>query len=110
MTSNDSKSGPQRPTGAGPMGELAPGAFVTVSENKRICDRSLVDAIWEIVAVNAAHAVLKFRAGVRPLDPALETRIVPMHEYDFYRADDLAAAIEGCRKQPSVTLVRFRDR
>ena len=63
MTSNDSKSGPQRPAGAGPMGELAPGAFVTVSENKRICDRSLVDAIWEIVAVNAAHAVLKFAPG-----------------------------------------------
>ena len=52
----------------------------------------------------------KFSAGIRPLDPALETRIVPMREYDFYRADDLAAAIEGNRKQPSVTLVRFRDR
>ena len=110
MTSNDSKSGPQWSAGAVSVGEFAPGTLVTVSENKRICDRSLVDAIWEIVAVNEAHAVLKFRAGIRPLDPALETRIVPLHEYDFYRADDLAAAIEESRKQPSVTLVRFRDR
>ena len=110
MASNDSKSGPAQPAGAVPMGELAPGAFVTVSENKRICDRSLVDAIWEVVAINGAHTVLKFRAGIRPLDPTLETRIVPLKEYDFYCADDLVAAIEGDRKQPSVTLVRFRDR
>jgi hypothetical protein len=40
--------------------ELVPGAFVTVSENKRVADRSLVDAVWEIIAVNEAHCVLKF--------------------------------------------------
>lgn len=110
MASSDSTSTPGTSAGAIPVGQLAPGAFVTVSENKRICDRSLVDAIWEVVAVNEAHAVLKFRAGNRPLDPSLELRIVPLHEYDFYAADALADAIEDSRKPPSVTLVRFRDR
>ena len=68
------KSGPQG--GGLSPGELTPGTFVTVSENKRISDRSLVDAIWEIIAVNDAHCVLKFHRGNRPLDPAFLTRIV----------------------------------
>jgi|ERR1700704_1882887 hypothetical protein len=72
------KSGPQG--GGLSPGELTPGTFVTVSENKRICDRSLVDAIWEIIAINEAHCVLKFHCGNRPLDPALLTRIVPLHD------------------------------
>jgi hypothetical protein len=34
---------------------------------------------------------------------------VPLHEHDFYQADDLAAAFEATAKQPSATVVRIRD-
>jgi hypothetical protein len=51
-------------------------------------DRSLVEAIWVVIAVNEAHAVLKFHCGGPvPHDPASATRIVPLQEYEFYRAD-----------------------
>ena len=88
--------------------ELTPGTFVTVSENKRISDRSLVDAIWEIIAVNEAHCVLKFHRGNRPLDRAFLTRIVPLHEHEFYQADHLVAALED--KRPAANIVSFRER
>ena len=87
--------------------ELTPGTFVTVSENKRISDRSLVDAIWEIIAVNEAHCVLKFHRGNRPLDPAFLTRIVPLQEHEFYQADHLVAALED--KRPAANIVSFRE-
>jgi hypothetical protein len=88
--------------------ELVPGAVVTVSENKRVADRSLVDAVWEIIAVNEAHCVLKFDCGNPPLDPAFLTRVVPLQEHDFYQADDLAAALKG--ELPIARIVRIRER
>jgi hypothetical protein len=66
-------------------------------------------AIWEIVAMNKAHVVLRFHAGNRPIDSESLTQVVPLHEHDFYRADDLAAAFEAPAKQPSATIVRIRD-
>src|SRR5438876_712485 len=90
--------------------ELTPGTFVTVSESRRIADRSLVDAIWVVVAVNEAHAVLRFHCGSPPHDPVFATRVVPLAEHDFYRADQLAEALEADAKQkPSATIVRLRD-
>jgi hypothetical protein len=70
--------GKSEPRGAGlSPAELTPGTFVTVSESKRIPDRSLVEAIWVIIAVNEAHAVLKFHCGCpTPHNPAYATRIV----------------------------------
>ena len=47
-----------------------------------------MDAIWEIIAVNDPHCVLKLHRGNRPLEPAFLTA-VPLHEHDFYRADHL---------------------
>jgi len=88
--------------------ELVPGAVVTVSENKRVADRSLVDAVWEIIAINEAHCVLKFDCGNPPLDPAFLTRVVPLQEHDFYQADDLAAALKG--GMPIARIVRIRER
>ena len=87
--------------------ELTPGTFVTVSESKRVPDRSLVEAIWVVIAVNEAHAVLKFHCGGPvPHDPASATRIVPLQEYEFYRADHLVAALDAARhQQPSATVV-----
>lgn len=112
MTSSEGKS---QPSAGGVLpGALVPDTYVTVSENKRVADRSLVDAIWQVVAVNETHAVLRFHAGIRPLDPDFETRIVPLHEHDFYRADHLAAALDAQRPdaahKPSATIVRMRDR
>ena len=46
-----------------------------------------MDAIWEIIAVNDPHCVLKLHRG----DRAFLT-VVPLHEHDFYRADHLVAA------------------
>ena len=48
-------------------------------------DRSLVEAIWVVIAVNEAHAVLKFHCGGPSAlhDPASATRIVPLQEYEF---------------------------
>jgi len=91
--------------------ELTPGTFVTVSESKRVPDRSLVEAIWIIIAVNEAHVVLKFHCGgPTPHDPASATRIVPLQEYEFYRADHLVSALDAVRhSQQSATVVRIRD-
>jgi hypothetical protein len=112
-TDDGPSEGKSEPRGEGlSPGELAPGTFVTVSESKRIPDRSLVEAIWVVVAVNEAHAVLRFHCGCpRPHDPEAATRIVPLHEHDFYRADHLVAALEAASKQrkPAPTVVRIRD-
>src|SRR3977135_2378521 len=90
-------AGESEPPGGGLLpGELTPGTFVTVSESKRVPDRSLVEAIWVVIAVNEAHAVLKFHCGgPRPYDSASATRIVPLGEHEFYRADHLVAALEA---------------
>jgi hypothetical protein len=97
MTPDEGKS---RPCCRGlPPEELTPGTFVTVSESKRVPDRSLVEAIWVVIAVNEAHAVLKFHCGgPTPHDPASATRIVPLQENEFYRADHLSR-----RSTPPVT-------
>jgi hypothetical protein len=89
--------------------KLVAGRFVTVSPNKHTADRSLADAIWEIVAVNEAHVLLKFHGPGRPLDPARTRRLVPLDEHDFYDAGDLAAAIEPPVAAPIATIVRKRD-
>jgi hypothetical protein len=109
MTPGAGKSEP--PGGGLSPGELTPGTFVTVSESKRIPDRSLVEAIWVIIAVNEAHAVLRFHCGgPPPHNPASATRIVPLREHDFYRADHLVAALEADPEQKhSATIVRIRD-
>ena len=109
MTPNEGKS---RPCCRGlSLEELAPGTFVTISESKRVPDRSLVEAIWVVIAVNEAHAVLKFHCGgPTPHDTASATRIVPLQEYEFYRADHLVAALDANRhQQHSATVVRIRD-
>jgi hypothetical protein len=100
-----------KPRRGGPLapGKLRVGTVVTVSENKHTTDRSLVRTIWEVVAVNEAHVVLRFQGGSRPLDSESLTQVVPLHEHDFYRADELAAAFEATAKQASATVVRIRD-
>jgi hypothetical protein len=102
--------GPSQPAGGLSAAEIKSGLFVTVSENNRIADRSLVDAIWEVVALNEAHAVLRFYAGLRPLDPEFETRVVLLHEHTFYPADHLVAALDADHKQPSAAIIRIHDR
>jgi len=109
MAPGEGKSGSGRSAAGLAWGELAPGTFVTVSESKRVPDRSLVDAIWEIIAVNEAHVVLRFHCGSPPHDPNFATRIVPLHEHDFYRADHLVAAVDATSQRPSATVVRIRD-
>jgi len=109
VTSDEQKS----TTGASghglPVEQLVPGTFVTVSENKRIADRSLVYGIWEIVAVNETHIVLQLYGPPRPIEPTHPTLVVPLHEHDFYRADHLAAAIERKSKGQSAAVIRLRD-
>src|SRR5262249_16647815 len=89
--------------------DLVAGRFVTVSPNKQTADRSLADAIWEIVAVNEAHVLLKFHGPGRPLDPPRTRRLGPLAEHDFYAAGELAAAIEPPAAAPIATIVRKRD-
>lgn len=98
MTPNEGKS---RPCCRGlSLEELAPGTFRHRLRSKRVPDRSLVEAIWVVIAVNEAHAVLKFHCGGPvPHDPASATRIVPLQEYEFYRADHLVAALDAARHQ-----------
>ena len=105
------RGNPDRAAAACPLKSSRPAHFVTVSESKRVPDRSLVEAIWVVIAVNEAHAVLKFHCGgPMPHDPASATRIVPLQEYEFYRADHLVAALDAARhQQQSATVVRIRD-
>jgi hypothetical protein len=67
-TPGKEKSGRRAPA------KLRAGSLVTVSENKRTADRSLVQTIWEIVAMNKAHVVLRFHAGNRQLIRSLLRR------------------------------------
>jgi hypothetical protein len=89
--------------------DLAAGKFVTVSANKCTTDRSLADAIWEIIAINEGHVLLNFHGPGRPLDPSRARRLVPLHEHDFYDAGDLATALEPTAGGPIATVVRIRE-
>jgi len=107
MASDDRTSaGGARPPGLSPE-DLVPGTFVTVSESKRVADRSLVYAIWEILAVNEAHVVLRLHGPAQPVDETMATRVVPLHEHDFYRADQLATAVEPISKGSPGAVVRL---
>jgi hypothetical protein len=53
--------------------------------------------------------VLKFHCGgPTPHDAASATRIVPLQEYEFYRADHLVAALDAARtsRSPQPGLLR----
>ena len=89
--------------------DLVAGGFVTVSANKHTADRSLADAVWEIVAINEAHVLLKFHGPGRPLDPLRTRRLVPLQEHDFYEAGHLASAIEPAAIPPVASIVRIKD-
>ena len=89
--------------------DLVAGNFVTVSANKHVADRSLADAIWEIVALNEGHVLLEFRGPGHPLDPSRTRRLVPLNEHDFYDAAHLASASELVANEPKATVVRIRD-
>lgn len=99
MTPNEGKS---RPCCRGlSLEELAPGTFRHRLRSKRVPDRSLVEAIWVVIAVNEAHAVLKFHCGGPvPHDPASATRIVPLQEYEFYRAQRSTPPVTSSSPQP----------
>jgi len=86
--------------------DLVAGKLVTVSANKFCADRSLTDAIWEIVALNEGHILLEFRGPGEPVDPSWTRRLVPLNEHDFYDATDLANA---AAEAPTATVVRIRD-
>jgi hypothetical protein len=89
--------------------ELTPGRFVTVSANKHTADRSLTDAIWQIVACNEGHVLLKFLGPGQPLDPSRMRRLVPLNEHDFYDAGELATSIAPAANGPCATVVRIRE-
>lgn len=89
--------------------ELVAGKFVTVSANKHVADRSLADAIWEIIALNEGHILLEFRGPGEPLDPTRMRRLVPLNEHDFYDAAHLASAMQPAASKPKATIVRIRD-
>ena len=74
--------------------DLKPGRFVTISVNKITGDRSLCQVIWEVVSANNAHVLLTCRHLCHLLlhdMPA--TRLVSLHEHDFYAADALVLAL-----------------
>jgi hypothetical protein len=79
-----------RPAGVSPTA-LKPGMLVTVSPNKQTGDRSMASAIWQVVAINVGHALLVRHDFGDAADPEKE-RLVLLDEYEFYPADDLAAA------------------
>jgi hypothetical protein len=89
--------------------DLVPGKFVTVSANKHFADRSLADAIWEIIALNEGHILLEFRGPGAPLDPSRPRRLVPLNEHDFYDAAHLASAMQQSASDSKATVVRIRD-
>lgn len=79
--------------------ELTIGRVVTLSPNKATGDRSLVNVLWKIVAVDGGHLLLSCRGlGQMLQDPTVQ-RLVAVREHDFYAADHLAAALD----QPTST-------
>jgi hypothetical protein len=73
--------------------ELTLGRLVTVSVNKTTGDRSLCQVIWEIISTNDAHALMTCRHLCHLLHDVPPTRLVALHEHDFYAADALVAAM-----------------
>jgi hypothetical protein len=108
MASGDETCGADR-RGALSRDDLVAGNFVTVSANKHFADRSLADAIWEIVALNEGHVLLEFRGPGQPLDPSRTRCLVPLNEHDFYDAAHLASVCESAASEPKATVVRIRD-
>lgn len=74
-----------------PRHRLVPGTVVTISPNKLTGDRSHVDKIWEIVACNEGHALIKSCGPGRARDEA--AKLVVLREHEFYNAEHFAAAI-----------------
>jgi hypothetical protein len=111
MSPDREKSGnrgsPAQPGLAGK--DLTAGRFVTVSANRCTADRSLTDAIWQIVASNEGHVLLEFRGPGQPLDPSRMRRLVPLSEHDFYEAGELATSIAPAANGPCATVVRIRE-
>ena len=81
-------------SGAGlAVAELTAGRLVTISPNKSTGDRSLCQVIWEVASINDGHALIACRHLCELLYGSPAMRLVPLHEYEFYAADAMVAAV-----------------
>src|SRR5689334_10837211 len=95
MISQDSKlpDDSEKPSRGLDPAELKAGRMVTISVNKATGDRSLCQVIWEIVSINEGHALVKCRHLRHLLYGAPDTRLIPLHEHEFYTADEFVSAL-----------------
>src|SRR5262245_30874701 len=85
------------------IGELSPGQLVTLSPNRVNGDRTLTRVIWEIVAINDGHALLRCFALCHLLEELLNTSLVALHEYAFYAADEMTLQLDSDADSDSAT-------
>ena len=77
------------------MSALRRGMLITVSQNKVTGDRSFATAIWEIIGINASHLLLRASHNLNePLKDTNAPRLVPLCDYEFYSADELALSFD----------------
>jgi hypothetical protein len=87
------------PVGLAPD-DLTVGQLVTLSPNKATGDRSLVDAIWEIIGINEGHLLLACRGFCDLLIDPEKPRLALVHEHEFYSATQLAAVADSPSSRP----------
>jgi hypothetical protein len=75
--------------------DLTVGKLVTLSPNKTTGDRSLVDAIWEIIGINEGHLLLACRGFCDLLIDPAKPRLALVHEHEFYCAAKFAAMADA---------------
>jgi hypothetical protein len=80
--------------------DLIVGKLVTLSPNKTTGDRSLVDAIWEIIGINEGHLLLACRGFCDLLIDPAKPRLALVHEHEFYCAAKFAAMADAPSSRP----------
>jgi hypothetical protein len=75
-----------------PRDQLVPGALVTLSPNRCTGDRSFSHEIYEILASNEGHVLIKQAIG-KPAEYFKGPHSIPIHEHEFYGADHFASVV-----------------
>ena len=71
---------------------LVPGAIITLSPNLCTGDRSYSHEVYEVLARNEGHVVIKQRIG-EPPSHFKGPHCISIHEHEFYPAEHLTTAM-----------------
>jgi hypothetical protein len=77
-----------------PREQLVPGALVTVSPCLCTSDRSYSHDVFEVVAMNGGHVLLRYQDRSKERGHFRGPHLLAVHEHEFYPAEHLITAQE----------------